>query len=98
MNTSCNFCEHQKSAVINTNTKSSGKHRVGHIKQYDYLVMRRRKCLDCGYKFTTVEVDRELFDTTMAASYDAKNRVISDIIQYLIKKQMHTHKETSLQQ
>lgn len=31
----------------------------------DDYVERRRECLECGYRFSTIEIDRDLYERTV---------------------------------
>jgi transcriptional regulator NrdR family protein len=49
-------CRHTRSQV--TDSREEG-HRHASMQEYRYLKRRRRKCIDCGHKFTTYEMTRE---------------------------------------
>lgn len=79
-------CKHQNTTVVDTspkNSKHKGKRRVGYTDKYDYYVMRRRKCFDCGESFTTVEVDRYLFEQVMDAIPNARATLLEEIKSFL---------------
>jgi hypothetical protein len=61
------MCEHKNTGVRSSRTPDSvtvyGKPWYAAV-DYPCLMFRRRKCLDCGESFTTVEVPKEYMDAS----------------------------------
>ena len=55
-------CKHTRSAVTNSGSPET---RFGSSSRSDVIMMRRRKCLDCGERFTTYEITREQYDNAL---------------------------------
>ncbi|MGK9450324.1 NrdR family transcriptional regulator [Acidithiobacillus caldus] len=50
----------------------SSKHRVIDSRQYDFGVRRRRECLECGERFSTVEIRKSEY-----ASLQKKSKLLT---------------------
>lgn len=53
--------------------KCYGKTRIIDSRTDDDSTERRRKCVECGYRFSTIEIDRDLYER-MVKQNDKKQR------------------------
>ena len=42
--------------------KCNGKTEIVDTRADDDAVKRRRQCLECGYRFSTIEIDKDLYE------------------------------------
>lgn len=76
------MCKHQQSMVLDSrkadSLASDGKANFG-PRSYPFLAQRRRKCLDCGVTFATVEVEKAFLDG-LADRYTAQRETVLELI------------------
>ena len=82
-------CQHKKTTVLNSRKPDSvrcdGKPWFGK-RDFNVYTFRRRKCVDCGFLVTTVEVALDLMDELHLAT-DAmaiKAKIADDIRRFLL--------------
>lgn len=79
-------CKHKRTAVFNSRAVDAkhinGSPLYGEL-PFNSLVMRRRKCLDCGFRFGTYEIEQEEMLKIVAASTKDSRTIIKGAILFL---------------
>lgn len=90
-------CKHLNNSVTDSRSPEAYGIKSQEIKD-KILIVRRRKCKDCGYRFTTYEVTRESVDIVKTTDGNADVTPLIDNIIYMLgelkKKQVILRSDT----
>jgi transcriptional regulator NrdR family protein len=83
-------CQHHDTTVYSSRPDGALRadgYRHHAQRSYPCLVFRNRKCLDCGHKFSTVEVPRGYMDDLVEANDPAamRKQLAKEVFAYLTK-------------
>lgn len=82
-------CEHNRTEVLHSrkpdSLNASGQHWYGK-RQYSVFAFRRRRCLDCGLRFTTVEIDLDTADNLANRSEVTRKELLKEIGNFLAQQ------------
>lgn len=81
------MCEHKNSEVKDSRPKGYVNRRGAYVffREYPYLIYRRRECMDCGVKFSTVEMFVEYIDERLDPK-QARKEILAQLINFLSKQ------------
>lgn len=58
-----------------------GDTKVTNSRHDEAEVRRRRECLECGYRFSTVEIDMDLYDKLMNTRAKAVKQEVAKVLE-----------------
>ena len=82
-------CRHSHTSVQNSRGANeldvNGNYKLGGKIDYPCYVVRRRKCLGCGHRFTTVELPKEFVDKRLNAG-SIREEIVEELVEFIRRK------------